>query len=149
VTRAQKWDLADLTLLMLATGCRIGEALAVGWDEDLNAGTVDVRWHLVRVLTLAKVLVKSSLQHRRGAASMLGSVSARYAVAVAERSLKWVLTLGYRARLDVAQRPWRQPRTAASYTVAAHVSRALIIDSGYLLWPGRADANRIGGPHER
>jgi transcriptional regulator with XRE-family HTH domain len=35
---------------MLATGCRIGEALAVSWDEvDLAAATVDVCWHLVRV----------------------------------------------------------------------------------------------------
>jgi len=47
--RARRWDLPDLTRLMLATGCRIGEALAVGWSEvDLDAGTVDVRWHLVR-----------------------------------------------------------------------------------------------------
>lgn len=47
--RALEWDLPDLTLLMLATGMRIGEALAVGWDEvDLTAGTVDVCWRLVR-----------------------------------------------------------------------------------------------------
>lgn len=47
--RARDWDLPDLTLLMLATGMRIGEALAVGWDEvDLAAGTLEVRWRLVR-----------------------------------------------------------------------------------------------------
>lgn len=48
------------------------------------------------------------------------SVSARSAVPVAERSMKWVLTSGYRAQLDVAQRPLAPLRTA-SYTVAAHV----------------------------
>lgn len=46
---AQTWDLLDLSLMMLATGCRIGECLAIGWDEvDLNQATVDVCWRLVR-----------------------------------------------------------------------------------------------------
>ena len=45
----QVWDLPDLSLMMLATGCRIGECLAIGWDEiDLEHATVDVRWRLVR-----------------------------------------------------------------------------------------------------
>ena len=35
--------------MMLATGCRIGECLAIGWEEvDLDRATVDVRWRLVR-----------------------------------------------------------------------------------------------------
>lgn len=34
---------------MLATGCRIGECLAIGWDEvDLDGAAVDVCWRLVR-----------------------------------------------------------------------------------------------------
>jgi integrase len=46
---AQVWDLPDLSLMMLATGCRIGECLAIGWDEiDLDQATVDVCWRLVR-----------------------------------------------------------------------------------------------------
>jgi integrase len=46
---ARVWDLPDLSLMMLATGCRIGECLAIGWDEiDLEHATVDVRWRLVR-----------------------------------------------------------------------------------------------------
>jgi integrase len=46
---ARLWDLPDLSLMMLATGCRIGECLAIGWDEiDLECATVDVRWRLVR-----------------------------------------------------------------------------------------------------
>jgi len=46
--RATRWDLPDLTRFMLATGARIGETLAVSWDEvDLDAGTVALHWHLV------------------------------------------------------------------------------------------------------
>lgn len=42
--------LGDVTRFMLATGCRIGEAMAVSWSEvDWDAGTVAIRWHLVRV----------------------------------------------------------------------------------------------------
>ncbi|MGH3568299.1 MAG: tyrosine-type recombinase/integrase [Pseudonocardia sp.] len=48
--RARRWDLPDLTRLMLGTGCRIGEVLALTWDDvDLDAGTVAVRHHLTRV----------------------------------------------------------------------------------------------------
>ncbi|HEX3592090.1 MAG TPA: tyrosine-type recombinase/integrase [Pseudonocardiaceae bacterium] len=49
-------DLPDLTRFMLATGARIGEALAVSWDEiDLGTGqpsipgTVQIVWKLSRV----------------------------------------------------------------------------------------------------
>lgn len=46
--KAARWDMPDLVRFMLATGARIGEALAVSWDEvDLEAGTVAIRWHLV------------------------------------------------------------------------------------------------------
>lgn len=48
--KAARWDIPDLTRFLLATGCRIGEALAVSWDEvDLDAGTVAIRWHLVPI----------------------------------------------------------------------------------------------------
>lgn len=48
--KAVRWAIPDLTRFMLATGVRIGEATAVTWDEvDLDAGTVAVRWHIVRV----------------------------------------------------------------------------------------------------
>lgn len=47
---AVRWDLPDLSRWLLATGVRIGEALAVSWDEvDLESGTVDVAWHLVTI----------------------------------------------------------------------------------------------------
>jgi integrase len=48
--RAWRKDLPDLTWWMLATGLRIGEALAVTWaDVDLNAGTVAVDHKIIRI----------------------------------------------------------------------------------------------------
>jgi integrase len=46
---ARLWDLPDLSLMMLATGCRIGECLAIGWNEiDLDRASVEICWRLVR-----------------------------------------------------------------------------------------------------
>ena len=48
--KAVRRDLPDLVFFMLATGCRIGEALAVVWSEvDFDAGTVRITSTLVRV----------------------------------------------------------------------------------------------------
>lgn len=42
--------LGDVVRFQLASGCRIGEAMGVSWDEvDLEAGTVAIRWHVVQV----------------------------------------------------------------------------------------------------
>lgn len=43
-------DLPALTRLLLATGCRIGEALAVAFEEfDRSSGTVRIEWTIARV----------------------------------------------------------------------------------------------------
>lgn len=48
--KAVRWDLPDLSRFMLATGVRIGEALAVDWSEvDLEDGLVAVDHTVVRV----------------------------------------------------------------------------------------------------
>jgi integrase len=48
--QAVRKDLPDLTRWMLATGVRIGEALAVSWLEvDLDARSVEVDWKLIRI----------------------------------------------------------------------------------------------------
>lgn len=60
-------DLPDLTRWLLATGCRIGEALAVTYDEiDVDAKTVDVEWQIVRVTGrgLLRVPTKSAAGER-------------------------------------------------------------------------------------
>ncbi len=47
---ARRRDLPDLVFFMLATGVRIGEALATLWSEiDLEAGTVQITSTLIRV----------------------------------------------------------------------------------------------------
>ncbi|GAB3479404.1 tyrosine-type recombinase/integrase [Amycolatopsis cihanbeyliensis] len=48
--RAVGKDLPDLTRFLMATGVRIGEALALYWEDvDLDAGTVAIAWTVVRV----------------------------------------------------------------------------------------------------
>jgi integrase len=47
---ARRRDLPDLTLFMIGTGVRIGEALAVVWDQvDLDGGEVDITHTIIRV----------------------------------------------------------------------------------------------------
>lgn len=47
---AQRRDLPDLSLFMIATGVRIGEALAVVWDQvDLDVGEVEITHTIIRV----------------------------------------------------------------------------------------------------
>jgi integrase len=65
--RAKVWDLPDLSLMMLATGCRIGEGLAIGWTEvDLDEATVDVCWRLVRRTGVGLLRLASTKSGRRG-----------------------------------------------------------------------------------
>ena len=47
---AQRRDLPDLSLFMIATGVRIGEALAVVWEQvDLDVGQVEITHTIIRV----------------------------------------------------------------------------------------------------
>ncbi|MEQ3550922.1 site-specific integrase [Pseudonocardia nematodicida] len=65
--KARDWDLPDLTRMMLATGVRIGEALAIGWSEvDLDAGAVDIRWRLVRRTGVGLLRLPSTKSGRNG-----------------------------------------------------------------------------------
>ncbi|MGW4827734.1 tyrosine-type recombinase/integrase [Amycolatopsis japonica] len=48
--KAVRWDLPDLSRFMMATGVRVGEALATYWEDvDLVAGTVDITHTVVRI----------------------------------------------------------------------------------------------------
>lgn len=65
--KARDWDLPDLSRMMLATGVRIGEALAIGWSEvDLDEGLVDVRWRLVRRTGVGLLRLPSTKSGRKG-----------------------------------------------------------------------------------
>lgn len=66
-SKAVAWDLPDLTLMMLATGCRVGECLAIGWTEvDLDAATVEVCWRLVRRTGVGLLRLPSTKSGERG-----------------------------------------------------------------------------------
>ncbi|PZF81595.1 site-specific integrase [Jiangella anatolica] len=57
---AMRWDLPDLTTFMLATGCRIGEALAVMWEQiDLEAGTVELTHTVIRLTGIGLIRKKT------------------------------------------------------------------------------------------
>jgi integrase len=47
--KSVRWDLSDLSRFMMATGVRIGEALALYWEDvDLEAATVTINYTVVR-----------------------------------------------------------------------------------------------------
>jgi integrase len=47
--KALRGDLPDVIGVMLATGCRVGEAIAVRWDDiDLEAGTLTITGKVIR-----------------------------------------------------------------------------------------------------
>ncbi|TCN41020.1 site-specific recombinase XerD [Kribbella orskensis] len=48
--RAIRKDIPDLSIFMLGTGVRIGEALALTWSEvDLSVGMVEIEWTISRI----------------------------------------------------------------------------------------------------
>ncbi|MFC5137224.1 tyrosine-type recombinase/integrase [Actinomycetospora rhizophila] len=60
---ARRKDLPDLCAFMLATGVRIGEALAVSWEEiDLDAGTVAIDWTVIRIKAVGLVRKRTKTQ---------------------------------------------------------------------------------------
>ncbi|WP_019806700.1 tyrosine-type recombinase/integrase [Saccharomonospora halophila] len=48
--KAARWDLPDLSRFMMATGVRIGEALALTWEDvDLGEATVGINYTVMRI----------------------------------------------------------------------------------------------------
>jgi integrase len=69
--KAVRWSLPDLTTFMAATGARIGEALAVSWDDvDFTAGAVDITHRMIRVK--GKGLVRAEKTKRETGDRLLG-----------------------------------------------------------------------------
>jgi len=64
--KARGRDLPDLVDMLLATGLRVGEALAVTWDAvNLPSGTVEVRGTVIRVKGQG-LMIKSAPKTRAG-----------------------------------------------------------------------------------
>lgn len=111
--KAKAWDLPDLSLMMLATGCRIGECLAIGWDEvDLDAATVDVCWRLVRRTGVGLLRLPSTKSGKRG-----------------ERLVplpSWAMTMLKRRRLAIASEvPAVFPDSLGSWRDPSNVGRVV------------------------
>lgn len=48
--KAVRWGLPDLSRFLMATGVRIGEALALYWEDvDLASGAVDIKYTIIRL----------------------------------------------------------------------------------------------------
>lgn len=65
--KAKRWELADLSVFMLGTGVRIGEALAVEWrNVDLDAQAVEIEATIIRVkgVGLIRHVTKSAAGER-------------------------------------------------------------------------------------
>nr|WP_112275207.1 site-specific integrase [Lentzea terrae] len=68
--KAVKRDLPDLSRFMMATGVRIGEALAVYWEDvDFEAGTVAVNYTVIRVKGVG--LIRKSTKTEAGERTLL------------------------------------------------------------------------------
>jgi integrase len=52
---------------MLATGCHLGEALAIGWTEvDFEHESIEARWHLVRPTGVGLLRTESTTSGKEG-----------------------------------------------------------------------------------
>ncbi len=69
--KARERDLPDLVDMLLATGLRVGECLAVTWDAvDLSAGTVEVRGTVIRMKGRG-LIITSAPKTRAGSRTLM------------------------------------------------------------------------------
>jgi integrase len=69
--KAQERDLPDLVDMLLGTGLRVGEALAMTWDAvDLTAGSVEVWGTVIRVKKRG-LMIKTAPKTRAGFGTLL------------------------------------------------------------------------------
>ncbi|MGL5819272.1 MAG: site-specific integrase [Phycicoccus sp.] len=108
--RAVRRDLPDLCAFMLATGTRLGEVLAVRWDEvDLDAATVDITSTLIRVT--GRGLIRKPTKSEAGIRTLVvpswcvAMLRARTAVGVA----------GDEPVFGTVDGGWREPRTVSRW----------------------------------
>jgi integrase len=149
---ASRWSLPDLTTFMAATGCRIGEALAVSWDQvDFTAGTVELAHRMIR--PKGQGLVRAENTKRASGDRVLGLPS--WAITMLKRR-KLAATPGcaptfpdifggYRDPSNT-RRALRQVRESAGYEwLTSHAYRrgvATLLDSGGAT--ARAVADQLG-----
>jgi len=148
---ASRKDLPDLTRFMIATGVRIGEALAVYWsDVDFGAGTVAVDHNVIRVK--GRGLIRKSTKSAAGERTLrlpswaLDMLSKRRADDGCEDGPVFPDSLGGLRDPSNTSRDFRMARNAAGFSwVTSHVFRktaATILDeAGH---SARAVADQLG-----
>jgi integrase len=148
---AVRRDLPDLTRFMLATGVRIGEALAVYWpDLDLKARTVAVDHTIIRVKR--RGLVRKSTKSEAGERTLalptwaVTMLTERFASVADEAGPVFPDSRGGLRDPSNTARAFREARDAAGYDwVTSHVFRkttATILDDAGL--SARAVADQLG-----
>jgi integrase len=149
---ATRWSLPDLTTFMAATGCRIGEALAVSWDEvDFTAGTVELAHRIIRPkgrgLTRAENTKRASGDRVLGLPSWAITMLKRRKLAAKPGTVPVFPDIfgGWRDPSNT-RRALRQVRESAGYEwLTSHAYRrgvATLLDSGGAT--ARAVADQLG-----
>lgn len=126
---AVRRDLPDLTRFMLATGVRLGEALAVYWpDVDLAAGTVTVEHTVIRVK--GRGLIRKSTKSAAGERILplpswaLAMLRDRYDDAADKDGPVFPNDAGKMREASNTARDFRKTRDAAGFSwVTSHVFR--------------------------
>ncbi|TKG57852.1 tyrosine-type recombinase/integrase [Prauserella endophytica] len=152
---ACRHDLPDLTRFMMATGVRIGEALALYWEDvDLDRGVVAIEWTVVRVrgVGLRRTPPKTAASERTllVPAWALEILRKRHAAAVAEHrpsaSPVFPDSLGGLRDPSNTRRALREARGGAQFGwVTSHVFRktaATMLDQASLT--AREIADQLG-----
>ncbi|WP_232285304.1 tyrosine-type recombinase/integrase [Saccharomonospora xinjiangensis] len=152
---ARRHDLPDLTRFMMATGVRIGEALALYWEDiDLDRGLVRIEWTVVRVrgAGLRRTPPKTQSSERTLVVPVwaLEMLRRRYATAVAENrppaSPVFPDSLGGLRDPSNTRRAFREARGSGDFAwVTSHVFRktaATILDEAKLT--AREIADQLG-----
>ena len=137
---AARRDVPDLTRMLLATGCRIAEILAITFDDvDLAVGTVSIDWQITAVT--GKGLVRRTTKTKFGertlllpswAISMIRRRKLRYGPgplfphAAARRNVALHHAEAFRDPSNTS-RDFREARDAAGYSwVTSHVFRKTV-----------------------
>ncbi|SDP82749.1 tyrosine-type recombinase/integrase [Lentzea jiangxiensis] len=149
--QAVKWDLTDLSRFMMATGVRIGEALAVYWEDvDVEAGTVAVNYTVIRAKGIG--LIRKSTKTEAGERTLplprwaLDMLKRRRAVTLFPNGPVFPSSLGGLRDPSNVRRDLRKARGGEEFAwVTSHVFRktaATILDEAGL--SARLVADQLG-----
>lgn len=123
-------DVPDIARMMLATACRIGELLAIGWpDVDFEQRTVNVAHHMIRatgVGLVREIDTKTSedgvrlLELPKWAVTLLKE---RYIAAVNKEGPVFPNSKGKWREPNFVERVWKRVSDESRYGITPHIMR--------------------------